>query len=188
VYALEDIDSAMDDTYLAFEYICDNFLLFADVELLAELDRDGNGIDKLEFIVGILTQLEVIDPARHIDPWIKKFEDLDVDGNGTLDSNDMLLMKSNLSRNVEKLQQAGDDESINDQVRDELQAEAARVRGMEEEMHHLAEELEHDASLLEHGRASSKQKVVEDMQKIIKDVDERGDKNKNKLRHIEKAV
>jgi len=62
-----------------------------DFEWIAKLNlRDGQGVDKLTFVLGMLSQLHSLDRGRDIDPWIKKFDELDVNGNGYLDAEDMV--------------------------------------------------------------------------------------------------
>ena len=52
-----------------------------DTTLITSLDTDGNGVNKLEFVVGMLTKLELIDWAD-VEPFLAQFDALDKDGSG----------------------------------------------------------------------------------------------------------
>lgn len=74
-----------------------------DFTFIQEMDTDGNGVDKLEFLVGILTQLGVLDKERHVDPWLEKFDELDGDGSGKLDASDIAFFEQALLNEESKL-------------------------------------------------------------------------------------
>lgn len=68
-----------------------------DIELLKSLDKDGGGVDKLEFVVGNLITLGVElcgEPMTwaDVEPFIKKFEELDSDNSGRLNASDLERM------------------------------------------------------------------------------------------------
>jgi hypothetical protein len=75
-----------------------------DFNLIRELDVDGNGIDKIEFLVGILTQIGIIDKERHVDPWLERFDELDKDGNGTLDANDIAMLEASIRAELSEIE------------------------------------------------------------------------------------
>jgi hypothetical protein len=58
------------------------------------LDRDGRGIDRLEFVVGMMQLLGVElcgEPLKWDDvrPFVKKFDELDVSATGTITRDDL---------------------------------------------------------------------------------------------------
>jgi len=59
-----------------------------DVELIESLDTDGNGVDKLEFVVGMLTNLNLVQ-WTDIDPFLKQFDKMDTDKSGRLTRDDL---------------------------------------------------------------------------------------------------
>jgi len=79
-----------------------------DVEMIKALDRDGNGVDKLEFCIGILIEIgaELAGlPLQWDDivPFIEQFEAFDVDKSGHLSSEDLELMASAMEANRSEL-------------------------------------------------------------------------------------
>jgi len=62
-----------------------------DPTLILQLDRNGEGVDKLEFVVGMLTNLGVVS-HEDVQTFIDRFEQLDTDGSGTLDHADLAHM------------------------------------------------------------------------------------------------
>lgn len=75
-----------------------------DVEMIKQMDRDGNGVDKLEFCIGILIEIgaELAGlPLQWEDvvPFIKQFEAFDVDKSGHLSTEDLELMASTMKAN-----------------------------------------------------------------------------------------
>ena len=62
-----------------------------DWEMIKTLDKDGNGIDKLEFVVGMLELLGLVE-AHDVEPFMEQFDALDVDGSGHLDRDDLRRM------------------------------------------------------------------------------------------------
>ena len=59
-----------------------------DPDLITSLDTDGGGVDKTEFVVGMLVKLELVD-QKDVEPYLKQFANLDVDGSGVLTSKDL---------------------------------------------------------------------------------------------------
>ena len=45
--------------------------------MLRDLDKDGEGIDRLRFVTAMLVTNEVCDFERDIEPWLNRFEELD---------------------------------------------------------------------------------------------------------------
>ena len=62
-----------------------------DWEMIKTLDKDGNGIDKLDFVVGMLELLGLVE-AHDVEPFMEQFDALDVDGSGHLDRDDLRRM------------------------------------------------------------------------------------------------
>uniref|UniRef100_A0A7S4C0C4 EF-hand domain-containing protein n=1 Tax=Chrysotila carterae TaxID=13221 RepID=A0A7S4C0C4_CHRCT len=68
-----------------------------DEQLITSLDKDGNGLNKEEFVLGMLKALEIISDEDTRD-FEKQFDKLDVDGSGKLNKQDlekMVQMKRN---------------------------------------------------------------------------------------------
>lgn len=68
-----------------------------DVDLIKSLDKDGGGVDKLEFIAQMLITLGAElcgSPLQwsDVEPFIHKFDALDVDGSGKLTATDLEKM------------------------------------------------------------------------------------------------
>lgn len=79
-----------------------------DVEMIKQLDRDGNGVDKLEFCIGILIEIGAELGGlplqwEDIVPFIKQFEAFDVDKSGHLSTEDLELMASTMEANRTEL-------------------------------------------------------------------------------------
>jgi hypothetical protein len=62
-----------------------------DLNLIQSLDKDNNGLDKLEFVVGMLTKLEIVQ-WDDVEPFLAKFDELDKDRSGRLDKRDLMRM------------------------------------------------------------------------------------------------
>lgn len=56
-----------------------------------EFDRDGKGVDKFEFVTGMLTKLELVD-WDDIRPFVAQFETLDKTGDGRLTNQDLEII------------------------------------------------------------------------------------------------
>lgn len=68
-----------------------------DIELIKSMDKDGGGVDKLEFVIGYLITLGVElcgEPLtwKDVEPFIEKFEELDSDNSGLLSASDLERM------------------------------------------------------------------------------------------------
>jgi len=61
-----------------------------DFNMIRELDKEGKGIDKATFLSGMLVELGLVNEEKDIKPWIKKFEELDVSGDGLLNVEDCI--------------------------------------------------------------------------------------------------
>lgn len=59
-----------------------------DGDLIATLDADGNGVDKTEFVVGMLVLLDMVS-EEDVKPFLDRFDELDKDGSGKLDHRDL---------------------------------------------------------------------------------------------------
>jgi len=70
-----------------------------DKDLICSLDQEGNGVDKTEFVVGMLVKLEMVKWAD-VEPFIAQFEMLDVDGSGRLTEHDLAAMVDKLATKV----------------------------------------------------------------------------------------
>ena len=60
----------------------------ADPELIAALDKDGDGVSKLEYVCGMLQLLEAVDPQLVV-RLQKRFDQLDTTGDGKLTAEDL---------------------------------------------------------------------------------------------------
>ena len=58
--------------------------------LITELDRDGDGVDKLEFLIGMLAQLDLA-YWHDVKPLLDLFDKFDKDHSGMLNKTDVLL-------------------------------------------------------------------------------------------------
>lgn len=59
-----------------------------DPELIKSLDKDGSGVDKCEFVVGMLVKLEMVS-SDDVAPYLKQFDALDADHSGVLTARDL---------------------------------------------------------------------------------------------------
>ena len=72
------------------------------VNMRPSVMRDGKGVTELEFVLGMLMELEAVDVAL-VTPFIKQFRTLDISGDGRLGLED-LTQKETLSKDeVKKL-------------------------------------------------------------------------------------
>jgi len=62
-------------------------------QMLRDLDKDKNGVDKAEFLIEMLVQTGVADRENDIEPWLKRFDELDKDRTGKLNESDLLLIE-----------------------------------------------------------------------------------------------
>ena len=76
-----------------------------DPDLIQSLDKDNNGLDKLEFVVGMLTKLEILH-WDDVEPFLAQFDALDVDKSGRLDKSDLLRLVDMQREKVERAAKA----------------------------------------------------------------------------------
>lgn len=62
-------------------------------DMIREMDKDGDGVDKTEFLIAMLVQNEICDFKKDIEPWLKRFDELDADGSGKLDEEDIRILE-----------------------------------------------------------------------------------------------
>ena len=67
-----------------------------DGELIPSLDRDGNGVDRIEYLVGMLTHMNILQWSD-VQPFLDQFDQMDVDGSGHLDRADLELWADKFS-------------------------------------------------------------------------------------------
>ena len=65
-----------------------------DTDLMKSLDTDGDGVDKFEFVIGMLAKLNMIN-VSDVEAFSKLFESMDADGSGKLTADDLDAMKTN---------------------------------------------------------------------------------------------
>merc|ERR1712157_389361 len=78
------------------------------LDMLADMDQNGDGVDKCEFVCAMLVQLNMVSQDDLI-PLLSKFEELDADGSGLLTKKDLEIMRSRrrterCNENLSKLQ------------------------------------------------------------------------------------
>ena len=56
--------------------------------ILTSFDNEGDGVDKFEFVMGMIVKLGLLE-WRDVEPFQKQFDQLDADGSGVLDSDDL---------------------------------------------------------------------------------------------------
>mmetsp|Transcript_21321 Transcript_21321/g.66882 ORF Transcript_21321/g.66882 Transcript_21321/m.66882 type:complete len:410 (-) Transcript_21321:236-1465(-) len=59
-----------------------------DYNMLCEMDRNGDGVDRNEFVLAMIKALNLVDHAK-LERLEKQFDDADVDGSGKLDAEDL---------------------------------------------------------------------------------------------------
>jgi hypothetical protein len=62
-----------------------------DGDLLKSLDKDGGGVDQVEFVIGMLTNLEVLD-WKDVEPFLSQFAALDKNKDGRLKRSDLQVV------------------------------------------------------------------------------------------------
>jgi len=68
-------------------------------------------VSKIDFLAGILIQMNGLDMDKDIRPWLKRFDELDKDGSGYLDENDLLLFhQQEIARRAEQISSNNDNE------------------------------------------------------------------------------
>jgi hypothetical protein len=76
-----------------------------DFNMIRELDLDGDGVDQVEFLVGMLVQTLDLDREQDIEPWLNRFKQLDKDGSGRLDKEDIDALEREEKERLEKVHQ-----------------------------------------------------------------------------------
>jgi len=72
-----------------------------DVDLITSLDKDGDGVDKLEFVLGMLEKLDLISESDYA-PFLKQFDALDKTKDGRLSRDDLAaLVETNRKEGLE---------------------------------------------------------------------------------------
>ena len=94
-----DIERAADEKKMA------NLTRKLDFNMIREMDKNGDGVDKLEFLIGMLVQSGVCDQEEDIDPWLKRFDELDKDGSGMLDEEDIAIMEREENERLERIRE-----------------------------------------------------------------------------------
>ncbi|CAE7518726.1 unnamed protein product, partial [Symbiodinium microadriaticum] len=64
-----------------------------DIEAIRRMDVDGGGVDEIEFVTAMLVQICGLDKEKDIDPWRKRFRELDKDNSGALDEEDLQILE-----------------------------------------------------------------------------------------------
>jgi potassium channel subfamily K, other eukaryote len=78
-----------------------------DFNMIREMDTDGDGVDKCEFLVAMLVQNEICDLKNDIQPWLTRFDELDADGSGKLDEEDIRIMEAEEKARILRLKEKG---------------------------------------------------------------------------------
>jgi hypothetical protein len=73
-----------------------------DTDLMLSLDKDGDGVDRFEFVVGMLSKLEVLDESD-VELFEKLFNKMDADGSGKLTREDIDAMRGDAEANRARL-------------------------------------------------------------------------------------
>lgn len=69
------------------------------MDLLEEFDKDGDGVDKCEFVCAMLVQFGKV-TEEDLMPILQKFEELDADGSGLLTKDDVRKLRQRHKANV----------------------------------------------------------------------------------------
>jgi len=59
-----------------------------DGSLIPSLDRDGDGVDRIEYVIGMLAQMDILQWSD-VQPFLDQFDAMDVDKSGRLDRKDL---------------------------------------------------------------------------------------------------
>jgi len=88
-----------------------------DEELIVSLDTDGDGVDKAEFVLGMLEKLSIISHDDYA-PFVEQFLRMDESGNGRLTRDDLAaiaqanqLRKRELQEETERREREHHDET-----------------------------------------------------------------------------
>ena len=85
------------------------FLEKLNIDLIMSLDIDGSGVDKFEFVVGMLTRLEYVEP-KDVQQFVAQFDSLDESGDG-------IITKEELQKYAQAQQEFANDPTRFAQVR-----------------------------------------------------------------------
>ena len=73
-----------------------------DGDIVMSLDRDGNGVDRIEYVIGMLTKMHVLQWSD-VQPFLDQFDQMDADGSGHLDRKDLEYYAEQERRRREEL-------------------------------------------------------------------------------------
>jgi len=93
-----------------------------DSDLLVTLDRDGDGIDKAEFVLGMLELIEVISKDDYM-PFLRQFHEMDKSGDGRLTRDDLVQLAAESKR------KAAEQEEFRQANRSQADIAAERLNG-----------------------------------------------------------
>ena len=68
-----------------------------DIDRIMAMDLDGDGVQKAEFLIGMLVAMEAVDPLK-LELYSSKFDELDADGSGVLDHEDLVVFCDQIER------------------------------------------------------------------------------------------
>jgi hypothetical protein len=100
-----------------------------DFNMIREMDTNGDGIDKCEFLCAMLIQNELCD-IKDIEPWLLRFDELDKDHSGKLDEEDIRILEEEEEKRMREIQQLLPDDAEEGEAED-----AADRKNQEEEVH-----------------------------------------------------
>lgn len=87
-----------------------------DFNFIRELDTGETGMDKTTFLVAMLVQQELVNKEKDVDPWLKKFEELDKAQVGILDFDDAIAdLEREQRERAEEMQRLEEEERQREQ-------------------------------------------------------------------------
>jgi potassium channel subfamily K len=88
-----------------------------DFNFIRELDTGETGMDKTTFLVAMLVQQELVQKEKDVDPWLKKFDELDKANIGVIDFDDTIAdLEKEQRKRMEDLQTLEDAEKSKQQT------------------------------------------------------------------------
>lgn len=69
--------------------------------MITSMDKDGDGVDRGEFVCGMLVAMGVVDEADVL-PILQRFDELDVDRSGRLDPDDLAILAAQQEQHREQ--------------------------------------------------------------------------------------